>query len=803
MLQDLRYAFRTLIANPGFTIVAVLCLSLGIGVNGTIFSVVDGVLLQPYPYPDADQIVVLNSANPKQDISRAGVSYPDYKDWRDGATSFATLAAFQGRSLTISDGSSEPERYAGAAVSSTLFGLLGTPPALGRDFVPEDDRLAAEPVVLLSDDVWRRRYGADPKVLGRSITLNGRPHTVIGVMPEGFRFPETQRLWIPLAPIAEPTRRDNRGSQVFARLKPGVTAARARADLDGVGARLAAAYPLENEGWSPVIRPLKSWMLPDDVELMILAMMCAVTLVLLIACANVANLLLARASVRHREISIRTALGASRGRIVRQLLTEAVLIGVFSAPIGVLLARVGISLVDSGVPPDQIPYFIHWHLDARTLAYTIAISLGTGIVFGMAPALQAARINLQSSLKEGGRGSAGGSRARVRNALVVAEVAMSLVLLIGASLFVRSFLNLQGASVGFDPAPLLTMRFYLPGAAYEPADAKARRVEDLARRVNGIAGVEAAFASNFIPLGGGGGGGAVQIEGHAVERGKEPRIDFITATPGIPKTVGVALLRGRDLRESDETARTPVALVNQTMAKQLWPDTDAVGRRFKLTDADRSDWFTVVGIVADFKHYQGDSAEPISPAAYVPYSFEPALNTGLTVRTSGDPARLVSAVREQIRQADAALPIFQVSTMEELRQRSFWQFRLFGWMFSTFGAIALLLASIGVYGVLSYSVSQRTQEIGVRMALGAGRNDVLRLVLGQGVRLALMGIGLGLIGAFGATRFLKTILYNVTPTDPVSFAGVAGFLTLVAMIASYVPARRAMAVDPLVALRNE
>jgi len=803
MLQDLRYAFRTLVANPGFAIVAVLCLSLGIGVNGTIFSVVDGVLLQPYPFPDAERIVVLNSTNPKQGITRAGVSYPDFKDWRDESTSFSAVAGFQGRSLTISDGTSEPERFLGAAVSSTLFGLLGTPPALGRDFGPADDRLGAEPVVLLSDDLWRRRYGGDPSVVGRSITVNGRPHTVIGVMPEGFRFPETQRLWIPLAPIAEPTRRDSRATQVFARLKPGITTTQASADLHGVTSRLSESYPGDNEDWGAAIRPLKSWMLPDDVELMILAMMCAVTLVLLIACANVANLLLARASVRHREISIRTALGAARWRIVRQLLTEAVLIGLFSAPIGVVLARVGIYLVDSGVPADSIPYFIHWHLDVRTLAYTIGISIVTGIVFGMAPALQAARINLQSSLKEGGRGAAGGRRARVRNALVVAEVAMSLVLLIGASLFVRSFLNLQRASVGFDTTPLLTMRFYLPGAGYESAEARARRVEDIARRVNGVAGVQAAFASNFIPLGNGGGGGAVQIEGHTVERGKEPRIDFITTTPGIPKTVGVALLRGRDLRDSDETTKTPVALINQTMARQLWPDTDPIGRRFKLTDAERPDWFTVVGIVADFRHYQGDSGDAISAAAYVPYAFEPALNTGLTIRTTGDPSRVASAVREQIRQADASLPVAQVSSMEALRQRSFWQFRLFGWMFSTFGAIALLLASIGVYGVLSYSVSQRTQEIGVRMALGAERSHVLRLVLGQGVRLAGIGVVLGLIGAFGVTRYLKTILYNVTPTDPVSFAGVAGFLTLVAVIASYVPARRAMAVDPLIALRNE
>jgi putative ABC transport system permease protein len=803
MLQDLRYACRTLIANPGFTVVAVLCLSLGIGVNGTIFSVVDGVLLQPYPYPDADRIVVLNATNPKQHVNRSGVSYPDYKDWRDQSTSFSSFAAFQGRSLTIADGNHEPERYLGAAVSHTLFGLLGTPPALGRDFGPDDDRPGAEPVVLLSDDVWKLRYNADRSVIGRSISVNGRAHTVIGVMPKGFRFPETQRLWVTLAPYAEQNRRDSRNNQVFARMKPGVTMAQARADLEGVASRLATTYPAESEGWGSVVRPLRAWMLPADVELMILAMMSAVTLVLLIACANVANLLLARASVRHREISIRTALGAGRWRIVRQLLTEAVLIGVASAPLGVLLARIGILLVDRGVPPDSVPYFIHWGLDSRTLVYTIGVSVLTGVVFGLAPALQAARTNLQSSLKEGGRGAAGGGRARVRNVLVVAEVAMSLVLLIGASLFVRSFLNLQGASVGFDTAPLLTMRFYLPGAAYEAADAKARRAEDIARRVEAIPGVEAAFASNFVPLGGGGGGGQVLVEGKTFESGKEPQITFVAASPRLAKTLGVALLRGRDIMDSEETTRTPVALINQTMAKQLWADADPIGRRFKLTRADQQDWFTVVGLIADFRHFQGDSSDPVFPSAYVPYSFDPTLNTGLTIRTAGDPARLVSSVREQIRLADASLPIFQVSTMEDLRQRSFWQFRLFGWMFSTFGAVALLLASVGVYGVLSYSVSQRTQEIGVRMALGAARRDVLRLILGQGLRLAVVGIVVGLVGAFGATRFLKTVLYNVTPTDPFSFIVVACFLTLVAIVASYVPARRAMAVDPLVALRNE
>jgi putative ABC transport system permease protein len=803
LFQDVRFAVRTLRQHPGFTALAVICLAFGIGVNASIFSVVDGVLLQPYPYPDASRIIVLNSTNLKQKINRAGVSYADFKDWRDQNTTLSGMAAFTGRSLTIADGSSDPERFLGASVSWNLFSLLGTPPALGRDFGPEDDRPGAEPVVLLSDDVWRRRYDADPSVVGRSISINGRAHTVIGVMPPKFMFPENQRLWVALAPYAEKTPRNERNHQIFARMKPGVTVDQALTDLKGIASRLETTYPTQNEGWSALIRPLRSWMLPNQVELMILAMMSAATLVLLIACANVANLFLARASVRHREISLRAALGAGRWQIVRQLLIEAVIIGLISAPLGIVLARLGLYLIDLGIPPDSIPYFIHWGLDSRTLAYTLGVSMLTGIVFGLVPALQATRSNLQESLKEGSRGATGGRRARLRNGLVVAEVSMSLILLVGASLFVRSFLNMQNAVVGFDTAPLMTMRFYLPGASYEAADAKARRVQDIVRRVEGLPGVQAAFASNFVPLGGGGSGGDVLVEGKSYESGKEPSITFVAASPHLRQTLGVALVSGRDLTEAEEVTRTPVAIINQAMAKRVWADVDPLGRRFRLKGDTNPDWFTVVGIVTDFRHFQGDSGEDVFPSAYVPYSFDPTLNTGLTIRVAGSPAQITGSVREAIRSADATLPMFQVSTMEDLRQRSFWQDKLFGWMFSVFGAIALLMASVGVYGVLSYSVSQRVQEIGVRVALGAERRDVMKLIVWQGLKLGALGIVLGVLGAAGLTQFLKSVLFNVTPTDPLSFGGVAAFLIAVALAASYIPARRAMAVDPIVALRGE
>ena len=799
--QDIRYALRTLLRNKAFTAIAVACLALGIGVNVTIFSVVDGVVLNPYPYPDSDRIIVLHASNARLRINRAGPSYLDFKDWREAATTVEAMAGFQNRSLTISDGTGEPERFVGSTVSASLFRIIGAVPALGRDFREDDDRPGAEPVVMLSDDVWRTRYASDPSVVGRAISVNGKAHTVIGVMPPRFAFPENHQLWVPIAPYGEATGREQRGMQVFAKMKPGVTIDQARADIASVAAGLARTYP-ENEDWSAGARPLREWLLPDQVKLMLLTMMGAVTLVLLIACANVANLLLARASVRHREISIRAALGAGRLRIVRQLLTEAVFIGLFAAPLGIALAWAGLRLLDLGMPQDGVPYFIRWSINGRAILYTIGVSMLTGIVFGLAPALQAARGNLQESLKEGGRGSAGSQRAWLRSSLVVVEVALSLVLLVGASLFMRSFLNLQTATLGFDTAPLMTMRFYLPGAQYEAPEPKARRIEDIVRRVETLPGVQAVFASNFVPIGGGGGSVRAIVDGNAVERGREPVIGFTAVTPRFRETLNVALLRGRDFTETEGYTKSPVALINQGMASLLWPDQDPLGRRFRPTGAN-AEWFTVIGVVADFRHFPPQGDDPPVPNAYRPLPYEPTLNTGLTIRVAGDPAQITPAVREQIRASDAMLPLFEIRPMEELRARSFWQQRLFGFMFAAFGAIALLLASIGVYGVLSYSVSQRTQEIGVRVALGAGRSDVMRLVVGHGLRLAALGVTFGLVGAASVTWLIRSQLYNVTPTDPVSFVGVAVFLTTTAFLASYFPARRAMAVDPIVALRNE
>ena len=803
MLQDLKYAIRSLVFDRGITAIVVLCLALGIGINATLFSVVDGVLIQSLPYAEADRLLILNETFERGGIREAGVSYRSLQDWKRQTTALSAIMAVSGRTITLADGA-EAERFEGAAITWDLFPTLGTPPALGRQFTPQDDRAGAEPVVMISDDVWRRRYNGDPAIIGRPVSVNGRPHTIVGVMPPGFRFPENMRVWIPLAPVAEKEPRGNRGLFAFARMKPGVDLARARADVAAMAATTAAQFPATNDGWSAMARPIADEFIPDDVRLVLLTMMGAVTLVLLIACANVANLMLARASGKQREFSVRAAIGAGRGRLVRQLLTECVLLGLASAPIGLAIAYFGIWLLDGAVSPDNIPYYIHWEISPRVIAYTVLVSALTGLVFGLAPALQAGRLNLTEALRDGARGSGqSGRRARVRNGLVVAEVALALVLLVGASLFVRSFINLQGASAGFDANPLLTLRFFMTTEAYPRPDQRQQRVEDVVRRIEALPGVESAYASNFIPLGGGGGGErATIVDGRAAVKGEEPNILFIGVTPRFQKTMGLSLIKGRDFTEAEGASRTPVAVINDTMAKKLWPGAEAVGARFRLADAESAEWFTVIGVAPDIHQYDMTDDAPM-PAAFVPFAYGTFQNIGVVIRATANPTGLAAAARGAIREADSGLAVFEVRTMEDLRQSSFWQFRLFGFMFGIFGAAALFLAGIGVYGVLSVSVSQRTQEMGVRVALGAQRSDVLRLIVRQGVTLALVGVVAGVIGAFGVTRVIASLLYDVTPGDPLSFIGVALFLTAIAFVASYLPARRATNVDPIVALRNE
>ncbi|HYE85709.1 MAG TPA: ABC transporter permease [Vicinamibacterales bacterium] len=803
-LQDVRYAVRSLVIDRSVSSVVILCLALGIGINATLFALIDGVLIQPLPYVEPDRLFILNQSFERGGIREAGVSYQDLRDIQERTTTFSEIAAMTNRTIALSD-MNDPERLQGAAISSNLFSILGQPPLLGRQLRAEDDRLGAEPVVMLSHEVWQRRYQGDPNIIGRSVTVNGKPHTVAGVMPVGFSFPETQKIWIPLGPIVHNEPRTARGLFTFGRLKPGVDISQAREELRSISAQLEKEYPTTNEGWITTARPLTDEFIPDDVRLILWTMMGAVTLVLLIACANVANLMMARSSGRQREFCVRAALGAGRAQLIRQLLVECVILGLASAPLGLAIAYFGVFLLDNAIPAGQVPYYIHWDVSPRVIAYTIAISAAAGLVFGLAPALQAGRLNLQEALRDGARGSGqSGRRARVRNALVVLEVAMALVLLIGASLFVRSFLNLRGASAGFETAPLLTVRFFMTGDSYTSPEQRAQRVDDIMRRVEALPGVESAFASNFIPLDAGGTSVRVVIDGRAMPKGEEPTILFTAVTPHMYQTIGLSILKGRDFTDGEGAGRTAVAVINDTMARRLWPNTDAVGGRFRLTDDDTNEWFTVIGVAPDIRMFDMDDDTADFAVAYVPYRFGSFANVGLTVRAANDnPAGLAAAVRSEIRASDPGLAIFNIRTMEDVRQEGFWQYRLFGYMFGIFGLAALFLAGVGVYGVLSFSVSQRTQELGVRIALGASRSDVLALVVRQGLTLALAGVLIGLLGAFGVTRVIQSLLYNVTPTDPLSFGGVAVFLAAIALVASYVPARRATNVDPIVALRDE
>jgi putative ABC transport system permease protein len=805
--QDLRYAVRSLLQNRAMTVIAVVCLALGIGVNATIFSTVDGVLLQPFPFTAAERLVGVRGANRSIGVGRSSISYPDFRDFRQRARSFDAVAGLTLRSLAISDARAEPERVSAALVTANLFSMLGVRPVLGRDFLVGEDRPNVERVVLLSDDLWLRRYNRDTSILGQSISVNAQPYTVIGVMPEGFKFPENQQAWIPIDPAMHDSARAERGVRVFARLKNGVSLEQASKEATAIAAQLEGEYGADNKNWTMFARSLRDEFIPQQVRLILLTMMGAVSLVLLIACANVANLLLARATARHREIALRTAIGAGRWQIVRQLLIESVAIALISVPLGVLFAKAGLYWLDAAVPTsDALPYYIHWSLDGRSLAYLIAISVATGLLFGLAPALQAVRADLVDALKDGGRGAgAGAKRNRMRSALVVAEIAMSLILLIGAALFVRSFLALRNTPDGFDPAPLMTMRMYLPGDEYVPNGAKQRRVADLVRRVESVPGVVAAAVSNLIPRDGGGGYTYVRVEGRPFERNRASVAFWAGVTPHFLRTLNVPLVSGRDFTETEGNTTSAVAVIGEAMAKKYWPTADPIGGRLALETDEKSHemtWFTVIGVVRDIGIDDvGDTALP--DVAFVPYPYMEVLNNGLIIRVaSGDPAQITSAVRAKVREADANIPLFGVRTMLESRRLGYWEWELFGWMFGVFGVVALVLAAVGVYGVLSYSVTQRTHEIGVRVALGAGHPDVLRLIVFHGMKLAASGLMIGLVGALVLTQVVRSVLF-VSPMDPVSFAGIATFLAAVSLLASYVPARRATAVDPIIALREQ
>jgi putative ABC transport system permease protein len=803
LLQDLRYSIRMLLKSPGFAAIAVLCIAIGIGANTAIFSVVNAILLRPFPYADPDRIVAVHEVQPKRDVDRAGLSNLDYQDLREQAASFSSLTAYTQRSLTFS-GEGDPERVEGASIAWNLFPFLGVKPALGRTFHENEDRVGAPGVVLLSHELWMRRFNGDPGIVGRTILVNAAAHTVVGVMPPRFQFPENQLAWVPLAQFVKDDDRSERNLSVLARLKPGMSSGRAGAEVKAFVERLAARYPDSHAGWRGSVRSLREEFANQEIRLIVLTMMGAVICVLMIACSNVANLLLARATVRQREVAVRAAFGAGRVRLLRQLLTESVVIGLLGGALGVVLAYWGIRWIEVSIPADNPPpYWIRFTIDGPVLLYTLGIALVTGLLFGLAPALQALKTDLHETLKEGGRGMGGGFRRnRLRSVLVVLQVGLSLALLVSASLFVRSFLNLQKEKGGLDTDRVMTMRIYLPAGRYEKDEEMSARVADVVRRLETLPGVEAVSASNNVPLGDGGGGGRIAVEGKVYPRGEEPNVFWAGVTPHYLRAIGLKPLSGRSFTDAEGLSLSRVALVNRTMAGKLWPGQEPVGRRFQLLQGKSSEWISVIGMVPDIKN-TGVNDKEVQPSAYLPYPYQASRNTGLTIRTRSAPGQIVAAARREIRASDPNLPVFDVYTLEKLRQKSYWEFRFFGGMFTVFGAIALFLAAIGVYGVLSYSVSQRVREIGVRVALGAQGGDVFGLVLRQGMLLALLGIGLGLPLAFGAGKVVASILYDVSPGDPVSFGLIASVLAATAAFASYLPARKALEIDPLDALRRE
>lgn len=802
LLKDLRYGVRMLAKKPVFTLVVVAALALGIGANTAIFSVVNSLLLRPLPYRDPDRLVMVWMDNTRLKVDQDIHSYANYADYRDQNQSFEQLATFVGISVNLT-GDGEPERVIGLAASRSLFEVAGVDPIIGRTFSPDEEVPGQDRVVVLGYGLWQRRFGGDASVLGQEISLSDVKRTVIGVMPPGFMFPhrDADEFWVPLAPDAN--RRNSRygfGYYVVGRLKRDITLEQAKADMGAIAAHLAEQFP-QLEGYGVNLVPLHLQIV-GRVRPALLVLLGTVAFVLLIACANVANLLLARGAAREREIAIRAALGAGRSRLIRQLLTESVLIAVLGGAAGLLIANWGLKVLVA-LSPDDIPRRDQIGIDLRVLGFTLLISLVTGLVFGLVPSLQASRLDLNGSLKEGGRGASGGGQSRLRSALVVFEVALSFVLLVGAGLMIRSFIRLHKVDLGFNPDHLVAMNFQLSRLKYQGRQS-AQFFRQLVERVESLPGVEAAGGITAVFIEGLPNSSNFTIEGRpplpAAEQTEAPT-DFVT--PSYFRTMGIPLLRGRELSEQDGPDSQRVVIINNTFARRFWPTEDPVGKRFKFGDPDSTaPWLTIVGIVGDMRRTGFDS--PVRCEAFLPYTQRQFnLFIELVVRTASDPRAIVGPVREIVTSIDPNQPISHVRTMDQVLGGMIAQRRLNTILFALFAGVALVLAAVGVYGVISYSVTQRTHEIGIRMALGAGRGEVLKLVVGNGMTLVGIGIGIGLISAAALTRLMVTLLYGVSPTDPVTFALISAVLAGVALVACLVPARRATKVDPMIALRYE
>jgi putative ABC transport system permease protein len=804
MFQDLRFGVRMLLKSPGFTSIAILTLALGVGANTAIFSVVNALMLRPLPYPDPERLLWVEEASQTRNSQPAWGGH--FLEWQEQSQTLESIAAIDGATQTLT-GAGEPERVQVGKVSAGFFPMLGVHQLVrGRSFTTAEDRRGGDPVVILSNGFWQTRYNGDQEIVGKTITLNDAIFTVIGVLPANFRFFYQPDVWVPLAlDQQEQLAGQNRyyGSTV-ARLKPGVTLEQARVEMDTLAQRYETTRP---EGRPRIVEsrtllvPFHEHLLAANTRRALLVLLGAVGLILLIACANVANLLLARAVTRQKELAIRAALGASRFRLARQMLTECLLLAAAGGSAGLLLASWLTDLLGSLNSSDTIGDIARVAtitIDLRVLAFGLLISVLTGLLFGLLPMLQLSHPDLNVTLKEGGRGSGFHGR-RLRSALMVSEVALAIVLLVGAGLLIRSFVKLLEVDPGYRAENLLTARIALP-PRYAENSRRVQFYEQILQRLAALPGVASVGASSHLPFTGFNMGAGLQVEGRLQQEGEEPTSALITSVnPDYFATMGIGLRAGRLINDGDTQDAPSVALLSERVAHRLFPNEDPVGKR--LSVAGSAKLTTIIGVVGDIRHQGLDRQS--EGAVYVSYRQLPRPGISLVLHTAGDPTSLAPALRDAVREVDPALPAYQVMTMEERLSNSVAGRRLNLLLLGGFAALALLLAGVGVYGVISYVASQRTHEVGIRIALGAQRADVLRLFIKQGMSLVLLGVGLGLMGAFALTRVMISLLFEVSPNDPLTFAGVALLLSLIAVLACYVPARRAAWIDPLVALRHE
>ena len=810
LIKDLHYGFRMLLKHPAFMTIAVIALGLGIGANTAIFSVVNAVLLRPLPYSEPARLANVFESNLQRGTKRGAFCYPDFADLRDQNQVFESMSSYHDSDFILT-GWGEPARLLGAIVNANLFSLLGATPIMGRSFLPDEDKPGdSGRVVILSHRLWKTRFNSDPDILNRPMVLGGKNYTVVGVMPEGFQFPvqnQPVELWTTVAVDAsgeEPvtSQRGAHYMEVIARLKPNLTEVQAQADLDVIGARLEQQYPDTNTNRGLVLVPALERVV-GNVRPALLILLGAVGCVLLIACANVANLLLARATSRHREMAVRAALGASRARIVRQLLTESVLLSAAGGAFGLLVALWGTPLLVK-LSGDDVPRSALIGIDGRVLAFTLLVSLGTGIAFGLVPALHSSKTDLTESLKEGGRGSTeGANRNRVRGALVIAEVAIAVVLLVGAGLLIQSLRRLRQVNPGFDPHNVLTLALGLPEVKYS-TEQQADFYRQLLSRIESLPGVRSASAVLPLPLSNDRIRITFETEGRPLPKGELPASEYRATGLNYFRTMGIPVLKGRDFTERDDKKSTAVIIINDAFAEKFFPVEDPIGTRIKpglSVDETKPVWREIVGVVGNVKHLSL-GAEP-DPEYYVPQSQMPFDSMIIVAKTEGDPRSLISAVQSEVRSLDKDLPTYNIKTLEEYVAASVAQPRFNTLLLGIFAGLALVLTAVGLYGVMSYTVTQRTHEIGIRMALGARQPDVLKMVVRQGMTLTIVGIGAGLIGAYFLTRVMASLLFGVSATDPITFIAISVVIAGVALGACFVPARRATKVDPMIALRYE